>query len=243
MNLFSQNLRVLALISLTVLAGGYLYERYLDITMDSDPIPTAERAILTPLGSSVSMSSLLDLTVFKGVSEVTELNDGTRVITSLLGGAKITHDREVITFLGSNTNIYFSLSPDRRVSRIELIAGEIWAELGRSLTEKEAYVIYTPTMVITTEDASFRVLVGESQSVSVRQGVAVVSQRSNATGEAVPGSEVIIKSGQILRSLATGFEVQNATPEDLAAWYLEYVSTYIVDTPAAENVNFNFLTD
>ncbi len=151
------------------------------------------------------------------------------IATKSDGRALIEITPDNITVANHNTTLVLAeLVPKKNQTRIQLVSGEVWVHIERTLDleNDEFYHIETRNAVATVRGTSFRMSYHDGITrIGVDKGVVAVDQRNPETGAILEGQSTIVEAGNlILIGRGASPTTRRITPADREEEWFAYNS-------------------
>jgi len=155
------------------------------------------KATVTVLATDVYIKSAGDNS-FKQISETAEVMAGAEIKTSATGRASIAYPNDTVTTLDSDSYIKISvLEAKGQKSKIELLAGSVWAKVKNVLAADDFYEVNTENTVASVRGTIFGV--SHKNGVTNTYGIESkvrVRLRDKTTGQPIDSTAVDITSSE-----------------------------------------------
>ena len=208
---------ILGGVLVVIAAVGYFWK---DIAIVSEPITSTSSATLTALSKDVYLKRFAGDVETETVSIATPVANKDQIKTSAEGRAILTQGNDILTSLDNNTSLTVAIGEQGKKTRSELVAGQTWSKVERSLEQDEVYEVYTPTMVAAVRGTSFGVSTDPTKALVVSEGT-VVAQGRDEFGT-VSSSTVIVEAGNTLEIIEGILTIRETTDTDRDEWYFEH---------------------
>ena len=198
------------------------------------------KARVTMLSERVSLRHS-PTAAFNDISDTVEVKSGATVRTASSGRALVEFSTTTRTTVDSNatfTIAHADRSEDQY--RIELVAGQVWSRLKKTLEQGGYYKIETQNGVATVRGTSFNVSVSDgTTSVTVTEGDVVLAKRDPNTEAVLPDTQKAVTAGKTGKVSKTSAVSVSETPEHIknSEWYQKNVSDVETSTTTTDNEN------
>ena len=204
-------------------AAAFFFLKPKDTTIISPTQVEGASVKVTPLSTDVSVREQSDSN-FRRIDTEATTTPGTSVRTSSSGRALIESPWSHPTALDFSSEIVIKdSSADSKKTIIQLTIGSMWARAKKLVEQGEFYEIKTSNAVAVVRGTSFGLSFKDNTTtLIVKSGEVSFFNIDPATGEAIPGSEVVVKAG--FKAIIKGNNLPVVSPIDpsdtSSDWYV-----------------------